>query len=52
VIEWLRMGGHGFYIWWSYGALALAVAIELWLLRRRRAQAVTEARQAGLEENG
>ncbi|HRO57979.1 MAG TPA: heme exporter protein CcmD [Burkholderiaceae bacterium] len=34
--EWLAMGGHGFYIWSSYGMLALAVAIELWALRRRR----------------
>ncbi len=37
--EWLAMGGYGFFIWSSYGALALAIAIELWLLRRRRVQA-------------
>ena len=34
--EWLAMGGHGFYIWSSYGMLALAIAVELWALRRRR----------------
>ena len=37
--EWLAMGGHGFYIWSSYAMLALAVAIELWTLRRRRRDA-------------
>jgi heme exporter protein D len=35
--EWLAMGGHGFYIWCSYGALAIAIAAELaWLGRNRR----------------
>mgnify|MGYP006195979663 CR=1 FL=1 len=27
--EWLAMGGYGFYVWSSYGVLALAIAIAL-----------------------
>ena len=37
--EWLAMGGHGFYIWSSYGMLALALVVEVWALRRRRSAA-------------
>lgn len=47
--EWLRMGGYGFYIWCSYGMLALAVAVELWQLKRRRAEARERAREAAEE---
>ncbi len=39
MIEWLKMGGHGYYIWASYGMLALAIAIELITLRQRRRNA-------------
>jgi heme exporter protein CcmD len=31
---------HGFYLWMSYGATALAIAVELILLRARRATAL------------
>ncbi len=41
MIEWLSMGGHGFYIWASYGMLFLAIAIELFGLRQRRRNALT-----------
>jgi|PlaIllAssembly_1097288.scaffolds.fasta_scaffold2314955_2 heme exporter protein CcmD len=51
MMEWLKMGGHGFYIWWSYGVFALAIAIEVWLLSRRRAQAWQMVRQAAEEDN-
>ena len=33
------MSGHGFYLWMSYGATALALAIELATLLARRARA-------------
>ena len=46
----LSMGVHGFYIWCSYGALALAIVVEVWSLRRRRAQALVLARQAAEED--
>ena len=29
MIDWLQMGGYGFYVWSSYGMLALAIAVEL-----------------------
>lgn len=31
---------HAFYLWMSYGATAIALAAEIILLRRRRAQAL------------
>ena len=49
--DWLSMGGYGFYVWSSYGVLALAIAIELWLLRKRRAQARETVRQLIEEES-
>jgi heme exporter protein CcmD len=37
MIEWLAMGGYGFYVWNSYGMLAFALIVELvWLRRHRR----------------
>jgi heme exporter protein D len=34
------MGGHAFFVWMSFGALFLAVAVELVLLRVRRRRAL------------
>jgi len=35
--EFLAMGGHGFYVWWSYLLTAVVVAwILVWPLWRRR----------------
>lgn len=35
--EFLAMGGHGFYVWWSYLLTAAVVAFVLvWPLWRRR----------------
>ncbi|RMD80246.1 MAG: heme exporter protein CcmD [Gammaproteobacteria bacterium] len=31
----LAMGGYAFYVWGSYGVVALALALEVALLRRR-----------------
>jgi heme exporter protein D len=45
------MGGYGFYVWSSYGVLALAIAIELWQLRRRRERAREHVRQLIEEES-
>jgi heme exporter protein CcmD len=33
------VSGHGFYLWMSYAATALAIAIELAVLAARRARA-------------
>ncbi len=34
------MGGHAFFVWMSFGALFLALAVELVLLRVRRIRAL------------
>jgi heme exporter protein D len=33
--EFFSMGGRGFYVWGSYGAFALAIILEVALLRAR-----------------
>jgi len=38
--EFFSMGGRGFYVWGSFGVFALAIAIEIVLLRFRTARAV------------
>lgn len=30
------MGGYGFYVWGSFGMTLACLAVEVWLLRRRR----------------
>ncbi len=50
MIEWLKMGGHGYFIWSSYGALAIAIAVELLMLRKHRARARMRVREA-IEED-
>jgi heme exporter protein CcmD len=50
MIDWLAMGGHGFFIWSSYGMLAIAIAIELLVLRNTRRRAFERARQARSEQ--
>ncbi len=39
------MGGYGFYVWGSYGAVVAVIAIELWLLGTRRRSAMFEVKQ-------
>jgi heme exporter protein D len=34
------MGGHAYFVWMSFGALFLALAVELVLLRVRRRRAL------------
>jgi heme exporter protein D len=34
------MGGHAFFVWMSFGALFLAIAVEMVLLRVRRRRAL------------
>ena len=48
--EWFAMGGYGFFVWSSYGMMALAVAVELAALARQRKRALQFAREA-LEED-
>ncbi len=44
------LSGHGFYVWSSYGMAALALVVELLLLRARRRAAVRQARDAAIED--
>lgn len=34
--EWFAMGGHGFYIWGSYGVAALFMIVEAILVLRQK----------------
>jgi heme exporter protein D len=40
--EFWAMGGHGFFVWMSYGAALVAVVAEIVGLRRGRAQALRQ----------
>lgn len=33
--EFLAMGGHGFYVWGSYGVAALCIFLEVLFLNKR-----------------
>ncbi|HLT25799.1 MAG TPA: heme exporter protein CcmD [Zeimonas sp.] len=50
MLDWLHMGGYGFYVWSSYGMLALAIAIELHALRRHRRAARRRAEELRAEQ--
>lgn len=50
MLDWLGMGGYGFYVWSSYGMLALAIAIELFVLRRQRRSARQRADETRAEQ--
>jgi heme exporter protein CcmD len=39
------MGGYGFYVWGSYGAVVAVIAIEVWLLKGRRNSALADMKQ-------
>jgi len=39
------MGGYGFYVWGSYGATLVVIAVEIWMLRVRRRAAVAALKQ-------
>ena len=49
--EFWAMGGYGFYVWGSYAAVVAVIAIELWMLRARRRNAVVEAKAASLKQD-
>ena len=34
MMEFLAMGGYGFYVWGSYGVAALCIVIEILTLKR------------------
>ena len=36
--DFFAMGGYAFYVWGSFGACALAMAVESFLLRQQRVE--------------
>jgi len=44
--EFFAMGGYGLYVWGSFGVTALALVVEVWLVRHRHAAAVQAIRDA------
>lgn len=46
--EFLSMGGYGFYVWGSFGACALLMAVEPAMARWRHRAAVHRIRQESL----
>jgi heme exporter protein D len=44
--EFFDMGGYAFYVWMSYGVTAIAIAVEVAMLRARRRRVLLEARIA------
>jgi len=51
MIEWLSMGGYAYYVWMSYGMLAIAIIVELFSLSARRRRALELVAQTGEEAN-
>ncbi len=45
------MGGYGFFVWGSYGAVVAVIATEIILLRARRRRAVSDVARGSLEPN-
>ncbi len=48
--EFFTMGGYAWYVWMSYGACALAVALEVAFVRARRKRALDELRVSAPEQ--
>jgi heme exporter protein D len=44
--EFFAMGGHGLYVWGSYGVAAALMLVEPWLAVRRRQRALRDAATA------
>jgi heme exporter protein D len=42
--DFLAMGGYGFYVWMAYGLTAVALVIEIALLRARRRRTLADTR--------
>jgi len=47
MIEWLSMGGYAYYVWMSYGMLAIALIAERLTLAARRRRALEQLADAG-----
>ena len=43
--EFFAMGGYALYVWSSFGACALLMLTEVWLVKRRQREAITSVRR-------
>ena len=43
--EFFAMGGYAFYVWSSFGACALLMLAEAWLVKRRQREAIASVRR-------
>ena len=50
VSEFFAMGGYAFYVWGSFGATALVVVAEIFLLRSQRKELLEHLRNELLSE--
>ncbi|MCW5634894.1 MAG: heme exporter protein CcmD [Rubrivivax sp.] len=48
--EFFAMGGHGLFVWGSYGAALAALLAEPWLVARRHRRALAEAAEASADD--
>jgi len=51
VEDFFAMGGYALYVWGSFGACALAMLVEPWLLRRRHRALVRSLRRGRAAEH-
>ena len=49
IAEFLHMGGHGFYIWGSYGTALFLVVTEFFFVSKRRKKAKKQLEQMEAE---
>jgi heme exporter protein D len=47
--EFFAMGGYALYVWGSFGACALAMALEPWLVTQRRQEVLRSLRRRGMQ---
>ncbi|MFO1194129.1 MAG: heme exporter protein CcmD [Rhodoferax sp.] len=50
--DFFAMGGYALYVWGSFGVTVLALGVEVWLIRRRRAAALQAIRDERLQGSG
>jgi heme exporter protein D len=50
--EFFAMGGYAWYVWMSYGAVAVAVIVEVTAVRARRKRAMQELRMSAAPRAG
>ncbi|MBK7687144.1 MAG: heme exporter protein CcmD [Rhodocyclaceae bacterium] len=49
--EFFAMGGYALYVWGGFGACALLMAVEPWLVKRRMREAILNLQRLGRAEN-